>query len=198
MGLNLLALAEGNATLSRSESIPVPSHAGPSLSEGARTRAVVKWFNAVKGFGFVSPEDGSGDAFLHVSVLNRVGRHTIGDGAELLCQILPGGKGPQVAHVLEVLSEGVPGTGQPVTVRRAAPEGPESEVTGIVKWFKPDQGFGFVTADDGAKDVFVHKSVLRRCGLLELETGQRVLLRVREAPKGREASWVVLLERLVP
>ncbi|MBP2295286.1 cold-shock protein [Azospirillum rugosum] len=174
-----------------------PPFSGPSLSEGARTRATVRWFNAAKGFGFVSPEDGTGDAFLHISVLNRIGRHEIGDGAELLCQILPGGKGPQVAHILEVVSEGVVGGAgqqqQPAADRRAAPTGPETEVTGTVKWFKPEQGFGFVTADDGAKDVFVHKSVLRRCNLLELETGQRVHLRVREAPKGREASWVVLL-----
>ncbi|MCW2237696.1 cold-shock protein [Azospirillum canadense] len=188
------ALAEGCQPLSRYD--PTPPFSGPSLSEGARTRATVRWFNATKGFGFVSPEDGTGDAFLHISVLNRIGRHEIGDGAELLCQILPGGKGPQVAHILEVVSEGVVGgAGQqpPAADRRAASTGPETEVTGTVKWFKPEQGFGFVTADDGAKDVFVHKSVLRRCNLLELATGQRVHLRVREAPKGREASWVVLL-----
>lgn len=186
------ALVEGYGTLSRDDPHPTPSFAAPSLSEGARTRAAVKWFNVTKGFGFVTPADGSGDAFLHISVLNRIGRHEIGDGAELLCQIVGGGKGPQVAHILEVLSEGSP-AGERAPSRRDAPSGPETELTGTVKWFKPDQGFGFVTADDGAKDVFVHKSVLRRCNLLELETGQRVLLKVREAPKGREASWVVLL-----
>ena len=182
--------------MSRHDPHAIPSFS-PSLHEGIRTRAHVKWFNLSKGFGFVAPEDGSPDAFLHVSVLNRIGLHEIGDGAEVLCQIVDGGKGPQVAHILEVLSEGNPAGQRPVqrppAERREAPSGPETELTGTVKWFKPDQGFGFVTADDGAKDVFVHKSVLRRCSLLDLEAGQRVHMRVREAPKGREAAWVVLL-----
>ncbi|WP_307833650.1 cold-shock protein [Azospirillum brasilense] len=159
--------------------------------EGAQVRALVKWFDPVKGFGFAAPQDGTTDAFLHISVLNRAGLHEIGEGAELLCRVVPGGKGPQVADILEVLS-----TGTPAESRSAPPtaaSSPEEELTGTVKWFKPEQGFGFVTADDGAKDVFVHKSVLRRCNLTGLDSGQRVLLRARAAPKGREASWIVLL-----
>ena len=75
-----------------------------------------------------------------------------------------------------------------------APTGPEVEMSGTVKWFKPDKGFGFVTADDASKDVFVHKSVLRRCGLLQLEAGQRVQMRVQDASKGREATWILPLD----
>ena len=59
-------------------------------------------------------------------------------------------------------------------------------MAGTVKWFKPDKGFGFITADDSAKDVFVHKSVLRRSGLNVLEAGQRVQMRVQDVEKGRE------------
>ena len=76
----------------------------------------------------------------------------------------------------------------------SAPSGPEVEMSGTVKWFKPDKGFGFVTADDASKDVFVHKSVLRRCGLLQLEAGQRVQMRVQDASKGREATWILPLD----
>lgn len=169
--------------------------AAPLPGEGVQLRALVKWFDAAKGFGFVAaqdgPREGMGDAFLHIAVLNRAGLHEIGDGAEILCRVVPGPKGPQVAAILEVLSAGEPAAER--TPRRDVASGPEEEVTGTVKWFKPDQGFGFVTADDGAKDVFVHKSVLRRSNLSGLESGQRVLLRVRAAPKGREASWVVPL-----
>jgi CspA family cold shock protein len=64
---------------------------------------------------------------------------------------------------------------------------------GTVKWFKSDKGFGFITADDSEKDVFVHKSALQRSGLFVLETGQRVQMRVQEAAKGREATWVAPL-----
>jgi CspA family cold shock protein len=66
-------------------------------------------------------------------------------------------------------------------------------INGTVKWFKPDSGFGFIVADDGGKDVFIHKSVLRRCGLFSLEADQRVRMSVQMAPKGREATWIAPL-----
>ncbi len=174
-----------------------------------RTR--LKWFNATKGFGFVSPVDGTADAFLHVSVLHRAGLQEVGDQAELICEIGQGPKGPQVMRIVEAVSQGAPpqqqqgygpghqghshGQGQgygrgPAPVAQRS----EEEISGTVKWFKPDKGFGFITADDSAKDVFVHKSVLRRSGLGVLEAGQRVQMRVQEVEKGREATWVMPLE----
>lgn len=151
--------------------------------EGPPIRAVVKWFSLAKGFGFVSPLDGEPDAFLHVSVVNRAGLSEIVDGTAIVCRVAPGAKGPQVSRIVEVTS--APEIEQPPAA------GPEVEMFGTVKWFKPEKGFGFVTADDASKDVFVHKSVLRRCGLVALDTGQRVQMRVQEAPKGREATWIV-------
>jgi cold shock protein len=158
---------------------------------GLPVRCQVKWFNAEKGFGFVTPDDGTPDAFLHVSVLMRIGMDGIADGADVVCVLGPGAKGPQVLRILDVLSQGRPAARQPAG--RAVPTGPEVQVDGTVKWFKPDKGFGFVVADDSGKDVFVHKSVLRRCGLENLITGQRVSLRLTDAPKGREAVWLTLL-----
>lgn len=162
------------------------------MDEGIQTRALVKWFNVTKGFGFVAPVDGTPDAFLHVSVLTRAGLSEIGDGAEVVCLIGSGPKGPQVTVILEVLGNGAAPPPRRERPQHDHPAGPETEVAGTVKWFKPDKGFGFVTADDAAKDVFVHKSVLRRCGIDDLEPGQRVQMRVAEAPKGREATWISL------
>lgn len=172
-------------------------HNAMSFDDGTQARAMVKWFNVTKGFGFVAPVDGTPDAFLHISVLNRAGLQELTDGTEILCMITQGPKGPQVTRIVEVVG------GEPA---RAVSErggdrggydrsagGPEVEMSGTVKWFKPDKGFGFVTADDASKDVFVHKSVLRRCGLMQLEAGQRVQMRVQDAPKGREATWIMPL-----
>ena len=171
-----------------------------SFDDGVQARALVKWFNITKGFGFVAPVDGTPDAFLHISVLNRAGLQEVADGTEILCLISEGPKGPQVTRIIEVLALGEgssTGAAAGRTERSrdydSESTGPVVEMSGTVKWFKPDKGFGFVTADDASKDVFVHKSVLRRCGLLQLEAGQRVQMKVQEAPKGREATWIALI-----
>ncbi|WP_420245653.1 cold-shock protein [Roseiterribacter gracilis] len=168
---------------------------GSGDSASVKTR--LKWFNATKGFGFVSPTDGTPDAFLHVSVLHRAGLQEIGEQAELVCEIGQGPKGPQVMRIVELLDQGTLRAERPATARPqrdfTRDSGPTEEMAGTVKWFKPDKGFGFITADDSAKDVFVHKSVLRRCGLNQLEAGQRVQMKVQQVDKGREATWVTPL-----
>ena len=67
--------------------------------------ATVKWFNPTKGFGFVQPSDGSGDAFLHVSVIERAGHSSLPEGATIICDLSAGQKGSQVAEVHSVESE---------------------------------------------------------------------------------------------
>ena len=158
-----------------------------SQEDSQQTEAVVKWFSLAKGFGFVAPIDGSPDAFLHSSVVSRLGLRDLPEGTKLSVEITDGPKGRQIANILQVLGVAeVPhaSTGRP------APTGPETEVMGTVKWFKPDKGFGFVTPDDGDRDIFVHRSVLLRAGLQGLESGQRVLMRVQSAAKGREATSI--------
>ncbi len=46
--------------------------------------------------------------------------------------------------------------------------------TGVVKWFKPTIGYGFIVSDEGGKDVFVHISAVERAGLQSLNEGQKV------------------------
>lgn len=143
-------------------------------------RAKVKWFNVEKGFGFIIPLNGEPEAFLHASVLARGGVARLGEGAEILCEIAATAKGPQVVRVDEVIAA-------------EAARAPDFSLAGQVKWYQPDKGFGFVTAEDGDRDVFVHKSVLRRSGLNGLTAGQRVLVSVVIGPKGREARTVVVV-----
>ncbi len=66
-------------------------------------------------------------------------------------------------------------------------------MTGTVKWFKVDKGFGFVTPDGGDRDVFVHRSVVVQAGLQHLDSGQKVRMRVQTAAKGQEATWLEVL-----
>lgn len=165
----------------------------PPPGEGEQVEAVVKWFNLTKGFGFVAPLDNTPDAFMHVSVLTRAGLQQVAEGTKLLVQIGSGPKGRQVLALMQVLGMA------DIPTTTAAPHhqtvtGPTEEMTGTVKWFKPDKGFGFVAPDDGGKDVFVHKSVVMRLGLAILESGQRLKMKVHTAAKGREAVEIELIE----
>lgn len=166
-----------------------------SSDEGFQTEAVVKWFSLVKGFGFVAPADGSSDAFMHSSVASRAGLRDVPEGTKMLVQITESPKGRQVVGILQVLGVAEvprqPGTGGG---GRPAPTGPETEMTGIVKWYKPDKGFGFVTPDDGDRDIFIHRSILLRVGLQHIDSGQRVKMLVQSAAKGREATSLEIVE----
>ncbi len=169
-----------------------PRGAAPS---GPETGAVVKWFNAEKGFGFVELEGGGGDAFLHVSVLSRAGHQTVQPGAQLRVLVSPGQKGPQIAEVTRV-DEGAavapsyaaerprPAARTPIDASAAV------EMRGTVKWFNAEKGFGFVMPDGGGKDVFVHISALNRGGLSGLEPNQTVRMQVADGRRGPEAVSV--------
>jgi cold shock protein len=63
---------------------------------GPAVKATVKWYNPSKGFGFVELADCSGDAFLHVSVVERSGHGSVPPGATLEIRVGPGPKGMQV------------------------------------------------------------------------------------------------------
>ena len=62
--------------------------------------------------------------------------------------------------------------------------------TGTVKWFNDEKGFGFITPDDGAKDLFVHYSEIQGTGYRSLEENQRVQFEVAQGAKGPQAVGV--------
>ena len=163
-----------------------------SSGGGEQVEAVVKWFNLSKGFGFVAPADNSPDAFMHVSVLTRAGLQQIAEGTKLIVEIGNGPKGRQILQIISVLGQS--DIAQHSAPRAAAPSGPTEEMTGVVKWYKPEKGFGFVAPDDGGKDVFIHKSIIARLGLSSMETGQKVKMSVHTASKGREAVSIELAD----
>jgi cold shock protein len=62
--------------------------------------------------------------------------------------------------------------------------------TGTVKWFSDEKGFGFITPDDGSKDVFVHHSAIQADGFRTLAEGAKVSYEAEDGPKGPAAASV--------
>jgi CspA family cold shock protein len=177
---------------------------GPRFSQprfeapsGPPVRGVVKWFNPEKGFGFVELSDGSGDAFLHGSVLAQSGITAVQPGETVEVRVGPGHKGP---HVTEIVS-GDSSTAVPAMPRRSnflattsngSSSGTAVEETGTVKWFNAERGYGFIARNGGGEDVFVHVSALERSGITGLAEGQPVIVDVVEGRKGLEATKIRL------
>jgi len=179
----------------RSDAPQAPRSSAP---QGAAADAVVKWFNAEKGFGFVAV-DGGAEAFLHIRQLQTAGHTSVPEGARLKVLVGQGQKGPEVTQVLEVDTSTA--SASPSSSERRRPPATSPQVSGqtreglgTVKMYKADKGFGFISQDDGGKDVFVHATTLARVGLKALSEGQRVRMQVGQGKKGLEAQSIELLD----
>jgi len=107
---------------------PFEAPSGPPVS------GIVKWFSPDKGFGFVELSDGSGDAFVHGSVLAQSGIDAVQPGETLEVRVGPGHKGPHVIEVLNVdNSTAVPPTSRRSSAQATALNGSSVEEAGTVK-----------------------------------------------------------------
>ena len=66
-------------------------------------------------------------------------------------------------------------------------------MTGKVKWFNAEKGYGFITSDEG-KDIFVHYSAIQADGFRSLEEGQKVPFEIVESDRGQQAANVVVTD----
>lgn len=155
---------------------------------------VVKFFNAAKGFGFVAPDDGAADVFVHISALHNSGLEGLNEGDEVSFEIEQdrrSGKASavdlQVTNYAPAGSRAPRGGGGGFDRPRGGgggfdrggggggpPRAAAGSGSGVVKWFNTTKGFGFIQPSDGGSDVFVHISAVERAGLRGLQDGQAV------------------------
>jgi CspA family cold shock protein len=172
----------------------------------------VKWFDPVKGFGFIVSKEVSGDVLLHRTVVQDYGCTTVLEGATVECDVIQKVKGLQARKLISVdngtaQSGGAAPTGgsgstggptkRPTRAREILvqePIGPAFEAE--CKWFSRPKGFGFVVACSGSEDIFVHMDLLRKHNIRELRQHQRVLVRVGRGPKGLTATEIHLVPEL--
>lgn len=159
-------------------------------SDGAD--GTVSWYDGGKGFGFITPESGGPDVFVHVRELAD-GLPELGEGDRVTYDVVVSEKGPQARDVR--LAHSSTQRGAPATSTTRARSG-HQEVSnvpvrggeGVVERYDAERGFGFIAPDAGGPDLFVHVSVLR--GAEALHQGDRVRYQVRQSDRGPQADRV--------
>lgn len=181
----------------------------------ASAKGKVKWFNATKGYGFITLDNG-GDAFCHASALQATGHSDVPPGTSIVCDLADSQRGLQVVAVHSVDTStaeapsraprgdrfggggdrfggggGYGGGGGGYGHRDSAPSGPMVE--GKIKFFNDQKGFGFVMPDSGSGDIYLHASALRRSGVQAVEPDQRIRYSTRQGNKGVEVDRVEII-----
>ncbi len=166
------------------------------VSETDRVTGMVKWFDPVKGFGFVVADDAPADILLHVNVLRNFGQSSIADGSVVDIRVQHTERGVQaveVVHINPPMTD-ISDTLSDIADLRNSGEPLEPLQPGRVKWFDKGKGFGFANVFGKPDDVFLHVEVLHRSGLSDLQPGEALALRVIEGKRGQMASEVFAWE----
>ncbi len=143
----------------------------------------VSWYEPAKGYGFVTPDGGGTEIFVHSSAI--VGGGVVAEGQRVAFLVVDGEKGPQADHLLPLGAQAAQGA--------VASDGAD----GTVSWYDLDKGFGFITPESGGPDVFVHVRELAD-GLPDLDEGDRVTYDVVVSEKGPQARDVRLARSSAP
>jgi CspA family cold shock protein len=166
--------------------VPLGAAAGrPAATDGAD--GTVSWYDEAKGFGFVTPDVGGEDVFVHVRSLAD-GVTGLVEGDRVTYEVVRGDKGPQARGVRRVRTT-TPAPAAATPPRRTPGHGAAAAPgEGTVTRYDPDRGFGFITPDAGGSDLFVHVSVVS--GVEPLRQGDRVRYAIRQSDRGPQADRV--------
>jgi cold shock protein len=155
----------------------------------ARLSGTVKWFDATRGFGFVTTD--AGDVLVHFSQLRDHNRRVLPEGALVTCDAVRGPRGLQATVIIEIDVSTAIGPDPEPYPRERSPRDPAGALANAgpveavrVKWFNRLKGYGFVVREGGGEDIFLHMETLRRAGILEVGPDQPLHARITPGDKG--------------
>lgn len=159
---------------------------------------VVKFFNAAKGFGFIATDNDGPDVFVHISAVQAAGLVALNEGDAVGFELEADRRSGRSSAVDLTLTARATPSARPVSAPPrfpAARREMRGSGRGVVKWFNPTKGFGFIQPDGGGDDVFVHARSLHRTGLEGLSEGQAVAYDLEEDGRtGKTAAVNVRLD----
>jgi len=159
----------------------------------------VKWFDPLRGFGFVVSEEVEQDILLHANVLRNFGQSTIADGSAISVIIQKTERGIQALEVVAIEKPDLPPTlrseGDPVITQEELDVLPLEPAR--VKWFDRAKGFGFANIFGLPEDVFLHVEALRAAGLAEVAAGEAVAVRTIDGKRGRMVVQILSWDAVI-
>ena len=153
----------------------------------------VKWFDPVKGFGFIVADQGGPDVLLHANVLRHYGQSSVADGTPISFRVQATQRGLQAVEVVKIEAA----IGMPITLSEEENQLTTEQLLQLpiaparVKWFDKVKGFGFANVYGSSEDVFVHIEVLNHSGFADLQAGEAICLRVTDGKRGKMAVQVL-------